>query len=94
MPFPLEINNADDSVEKLTIPAEIWRWNNQQISKLFITDKEIAKMTLDPHLEIADADRSNNQFPREAVKSRFKLYEVKENSNPMLRDKVDGGGSW
>ena len=93
MPLPLEITYADGSVESLTIPAEIWRWNNVKVDKLFITEQEIAKIVLDPHLAIADADMSNNRFPAEPVKSRFQLYKIKEEPNPMLRGepKDDGG---
>ncbi len=94
MPLPLEITYSDGSVEKLTIPAEIWRYNNEKVSKLFVTDKEMVKIALDPHLALADADRTNNQFPREVVKSRFKLFKVKEEPNIMRQSETgekDGG---
>jgi hypothetical protein len=91
MPLPLEITYGDGSARKLTIPAEIWRTNAKKVTKLFITDQEIVKIVLDPHLAIADADRSNNQFPAEPVKSRFQLFKMKEEPNPMLRDKENGG---
>jgi hypothetical protein len=40
---------------------------------------------LDPFLELADIDRSNNHFPRQLQPSRFQLYKQKqqERSNPM-----------
>ncbi|MCP4204854.1 MAG: M1 family metallopeptidase, partial [bacterium] len=93
MPLPLEITYGDGSARKLTIPAEIWRHNAKKVSKLFITEKEIVKIVLDPHLSIADADRTNNHFPPEVVKSRFQLFKIKEEPNPMLRDKENGGGT-
>ena len=85
MPLPLEITYADGSVETRTIPAEIWRYNAQHVRKLFLTDQDIVKIVLDPHLAIADADRSNNTYPPEPVKSRFQLFKVKEEPNPMQR---------
>jgi len=68
MPVILEITYADGSKEELRIPAEIWRYNDKNISKLIATAKEIASITLDPHLETADADLTNNSFPRRPVR--------------------------
>ncbi len=93
MPLPLEITYGDGSVRRLTIPAEIWRYNTKRVSKLFITESEIVKIVLDPHLSIADADRANNQFPPEPVKSRFQLFKMKEEPNPMSRDEAPRGGT-
>ncbi len=83
MPVIMEIEYADGSKEELRIPAEIWRLNNFEVSKLIMTKKEIATITLDPHLETADIDLSNNSFPRRPVKSRFQLYKEKTAPNPM-----------
>lgn len=84
MPVILEINYADGTKEELRIPAEIWRYNNTDVSKMIVTPKEIATITLDPHLETADADLSNNFFPRRPAKSRFQLFkEQQPAANPM-----------
>jgi hypothetical protein len=76
MPVILEIEYVDGSREELRIPAEIWRYNSTEVSKLIMTSKEIRSITLDPHLETSDADVSNNYFPRRPVKMRV----------PILRD--------
>jgi hypothetical protein len=83
MPVILNIEYADGTREELRIPAEIWRYNNTAVTKLLMTKKEIRSITLDPHLETADTDLSNNSFPRRPVKSRFQLFKERTKPNPM-----------
>lgn len=84
MPLIFEIEYADGTREEMRIPAEIWRYNNTSVSKLIMTPKEIRSITLDPHLETADVDVSNNYFPRRPVKSRFQLFRERQTpANPM-----------
>ena len=84
MPVILEIHYADGEVEELRIPAEIWRRNAQQMSKLLICKREIDAIVLDPHLETADVDTSNNRFPRLPVEETFELKpREKKKKNPM-----------
>ena len=44
--------------ETIRIPAEIWKRNSETISKVFILDKEINDIILDPFLETADVDKN------------------------------------
>lgn len=84
MPVILEITYVDGTKEELRIPAEIWRLNNYYASKLIMSQKEIRSITLDPHLETADVDVSNNYFPRRPEKFRFQIQpEQPTPSNPM-----------
>jgi hypothetical protein len=83
MPVILQLNYEDGTSEELRIPAEIWRYDNEKVSKLIMTDKVIAEIVLDPHLETADIDLENNAFPRKPVKSRFQLFKERERANPM-----------
>ncbi len=87
MPVIIQIEFVDGSKQLLRIPAEIWRKDNQQVSKLIVTDKKIRQLTLDPHLETADTDTRNNYFPRKQIEERFKLSkpEEKKIKNPMQR---------
>jgi hypothetical protein len=88
MPVILEIEYVDGSKEELRIPAEIWRYNNTEVSKLIMTTKEIRSISLDPHLETADADLSNNYFPRRPVKIRFPIVrDQPAQPNPMQLDR-------
>jgi aminopeptidase N len=81
MPVILQIDFVDGTKDELRIPAEIWRFNNFNVSKLIVTSKEVKSITLDPHLETADVDLSNNFFPRRVVKSRFQIF--KEGQKPL-----------
>jgi hypothetical protein len=84
MPVILQVEYADATTEELRIPAEIWRYNNNEVSKLIVTKKEIKSITLDPHLETADVDLSNNFFPRRVIKSRFQNFRDQQRArNPM-----------
>jgi len=84
-PLPLRLTYANGKEELLRIPAEIWRYNNENVSKLLILDEELAGIAFDPYLETADADVSNNEFPRTIQKSRFQLFKQQEEKNHILR---------
>lgn len=85
MPVIFQIDYEDGSSEELRIPAEIWRHNNERVTKLFWMEKGIKSLTLDPHLETADADVENNYWPSRPVKSRFKLFKEKKRQNAMQK---------
>ncbi|HEY0098972.1 MAG TPA: M1 family metallopeptidase [Pyrinomonadaceae bacterium] len=83
-PVIFDIEYMDGTHEMMRIPAEIWRYNNTEVSKLITTNKEIRSISLDPRLETADVDMANNSFPRRPVKSRFQLFkEGQAPPNPM-----------
>ena len=67
MPAILEWTYQDGSKEVEKIPAEIWRMNEDEVRKVFVKDKVVASVTLDANLELADTDRTNNQYPRPEV---------------------------
>ena len=74
MPIIMKFIYEDGTEEDIRIPAEIWRRNNEEVSKVFITDKIISQINLDPYLETGDIDRSNNYFPAQQQMTRFELY--------------------
>lgn len=84
-PLPLRITYADDSTEEMTLPAEIWRRNTDRVTRLFITEREISGIEFDPYRSTADADVSNNAWPRQPQKTRFQLFKEKEPPNYMRR---------
>jgi hypothetical protein len=84
MPIILDLTYADNSVERVTIPAEIWRRDSKKVSKLFIRDQEITDIAIDPNWETADVDVNNNYWPARPIKSRFDLY--KRKNKDMMRD--------
>lgn len=85
MPIIVGVEYEDGSEEVLRIPAEIWRRNASKVSRLFVTEKTIKQLTLDPRLETADVDLSNNYYPPKLVKSRFKLYKDSKSKNEMQK---------
>ena len=89
MPIILEFEFDDTTKEKQYIPAEIWLKNTENVSKVFVFDKEVKRIVLDPYLETADADRSNNYWPPRIEPTRMKLNKREESKikNPMQLQK-------
>jgi len=88
MPLILEFEYDDGTTELKRIPAEVWRMNQDRISKIFVTTKQIRSIVLDPYLETADVDVSNNDWPARLVPNRFRVSkEEKAGENPMQRQK-------
>jgi len=91
MPIIFQFQYTDGTTEDIRIPAEVWRFGADEVTKVFPTDKEVAKIILDPYLEIADTDTSNNYYPPESQPSRFETFRQKQMSqqntgeNPMQR---------
>ncbi len=94
MPVILQLEFLDGTKEEHRIPAEIWRMNDKAVSKVFISEKELVRIVLDPHLETADVDRANNSWPPQAAPTRFQLFKQtqREGENPMQRDRRAKGG--
>jgi hypothetical protein len=86
MPIILEMTFTDGSTDMMRIPAEIWRRTPKAVSKLIITDKELASVTVDPRWETADVDTQNNHYPRKIIKSRIESYKSKPRSGKVYRD--------
>ncbi|AQS93009.1 aminopeptidase [Polaribacter sp. BM10] len=76
MPIIIELTYADGTKEKKTYPAQIWRYNDKEVTKAIHSDKQITKIVIDPDLETADVDVSNNTFPREK-KDQFSKFKKK-----------------
>jgi hypothetical protein len=64
MPVILKLEYEDKSFKEVRIPAEIWKLEDA-VSKILVTDKKVKKITLDPNLETADTDTSNNTWVNE-----------------------------
>ena len=87
MPVIFEVTYVDGTTEIVRIPAEIWRRSPRQITKLFVAEKEIASVELDPRWETADVDRSNNYFPQRIEPTRLELF--KRSARPNLMQRLD-----
>ena len=92
MPIILDFTFSDNTNKIVKIPAEIWKKNSSQITKVFAFDKEVNLIELDPFMETADTDRSNNFWPPKMEPSKFELYKYKNrrsrsSDNPMKKKK-------
>jgi len=68
------------------VPAEIWRRNSKNVTKLITRKKRIASIELDPHHQTADSNYSNNSFPPSIRRSRIELYKSNYKPKSMMAD--------
>ena len=92
MPIILDFTLENKEHHLVRIPAEIWKTNNYQVNKLFSFNKKVTQIELDPFLETADTDRSNNFWPEKIEPSKFELYKYRDRHdrqapNPMKKKK-------
>jgi len=95
MPIIMQFEYLDGSSEIVRVPTEVWKMNNEKLTKIFPTDKEIKQISLDPYQETADTDTSNNFYPpKQDSASRFELFKRQQRArgqtgaeNPMQRAK-------
>lgn len=78
MPVTIEWEFTDGSKEIDRLPAQIWRRNEYEVKEVFIKEKEVKTVNLDPNFEFADTDMNNNSFPKTETPSEFDAF---KNSN-------------
>ncbi len=76
MPIIVQFTYKDGTKQRKTYPAQIWRLNDKEISKVFSSDKELESIAIDPDLETADVDTSNNSWPKKTV-NKFDKFKNK-----------------
>ncbi len=81
MPIIIEWTFKDGTTEIQRIPAQIWRKNEQAVTKAFIKDKEVQSIRLDPMRETADINESNNMWPLRQIPTRFELFKSKNTTH-------------
>ena len=91
MPLVVEFTYTDGTTDVRRVPAEIWRKGGKEVTKVFVTPKEATRIVLDPFLELADTDLTNNAWPRNVRPTRIDLYNDatrsygRSSGNPMQR---------
>jgi len=93
MPLIYEIVYKDGRKELERIPAEIWKMGETKVTKVIVSDTEIEEIILDPYLETADIDTSNNYYPKRATETKFEVFKRKRTGgteNPMQRARKNG----
>ncbi len=95
MPVIIQWNYQDGTSEIQRIPAEIWRLNENKVTKAFTKKKLVESIVIDPLRETADTDESNNYWPENIQPSRFDLFKEKQGAprgtspanNPMQQSR-------
>jgi hypothetical protein len=77
MPVIIEWTYKDGTKEIERIPAEIWRVNEQKMTKVFVKQKEVVNIVLDPNQEITDVNMKDNVFPKRPDTSKFDEFKKK-----------------
>jgi len=93
MPIIIEWTYKDGTKEVERIPAQVWRKNENHLTKVFMKEKEVASIKLDPYRETADIDDTNNSWPVVQAESKFQVFKAKQQAlrstpqanNPMQK---------
>ena len=70
-PVVIEWTYKDGSKEIERIPAEIWRLNEKEVKKVFIKDKEVTNVVIDPAGETGEVNMADNVFPKKPAENKF-----------------------
>lgn len=90
MPVIVEWTYKDGTKETDRVPVSVWKLNEQKFTKVFIKDKEVAAIRIDPMRETADIDEGNNLWPVKEMPSKFNLF--RQGGGPV-RGASAGGNS-
>ncbi len=82
MPVILEWTFEDGTKEIERIPVQIWRLNENEFTKVFVKDKVVTGVIVDPFEETPDVDRSNNAWPVREVPTKFQVYKKHKFETP------------
>ena len=78
MPIIVEFTFEDGTKQIEKIPAQIWRKNENKVTKVFMTNKKATAIKLDPMRETADINEANNVWGNiEAEPSKFSIFKAK-----------------
>ena len=82
MPIILEWTYEDGTTEIERIPVEIWRLNENEVSKAFVKSKPVKSVKLDPYKELLDINASNDTFGADVEPSRFQVFKSHKQEKP------------
>jgi hypothetical protein len=69
MPIHARFIFTDGTSQNFTYPAEVWSTNTRfYLRRYGFQGKKLARVELDPDKRLPDLDRTNNNWPREAIK--------------------------
>jgi hypothetical protein len=74
MPVIIEWTYKDGTKEIDRIPVGAWAKNEDQFKKVFHKEKEVSGILMDPHLETADINPANGNWPVKGMPSKFEIF--------------------
>jgi hypothetical protein len=77
MPLIVEYTYADGTVENITYPAEIWRKNDTEVKLVISSTSDLKGIVVDPKMETADIDTTNNSWPKKEGQNDFDSFKEK-----------------
>jgi hypothetical protein len=77
MPLIVEYTYADGTVENITYPAEIWRKNDKEVKLVISSTSDLKGIVVDPKMETADIDTTNNSWPKKEGQNEFDSFKEK-----------------
>jgi hypothetical protein len=74
LPLIVEVTYEDGTKERTKYPAEIWSKHDKELKRVFATSKQISNIVVDPDLETADIDMTNNSWPKKTEDNQFEKF--------------------
>ena len=78
MPILVDFVFSDGSRESYNYPAEIWRYNDKEVRRVFPSDKEIVEIIIDAKEITADVNLENNYWPKKETSTKFEDFKAKK----------------
>jgi len=80
MPIIIQWTYEDGTKEIEKVGVNVWKLNENTVTKTFIKNKAVASILIDPYKETADIDENNNSWPAVKTESRFEIYKTTRGS--------------
>jgi hypothetical protein len=95
-PLILQFIYDDGTLGEERISAYVWRKNEKEVTKTFMSDKKITAILLDPFRETADINEKNNTWNIKGEATKYEIFKAKaanargqsNGENPMQKAKL------
>ena len=74
LPLIVELTYEDGRKERIQYPAEVWSKHDEEVKKVYASSLKITSIVVDPDLETADIDTSNNSWPKKTEDNQFTKF--------------------
>jgi hypothetical protein len=73
-PVIIEWTFKDGTKEVEQIPAEVWRLNETEVKKIFVKEKEVTRVVIDPDGKTGEVNPADNVFPKKVSENKFDSF--------------------